>query len=318
MRWRTRRKVSLDQSLPLAVRLPARFSSAATAASKCSRDAKDLAEKVGRAVQTSMQVMINKRAPPTDETWRPFSRLKGAKHLVIALFQRPERGERKIFPRPLRVGPLGRRYNSIDKIIPSLELRMPIAISLRLPFETGTRLQNLADTLGATVTDAVATLLDHGARTGLGNTLALPGIEITCKADQLVHIKIDGIALRPQTASQAQSFAGSLRCVATSARPALDMDCPDMIEVTRRGNGIVVSVHRDGVTIVCRVYARGVAKAMADQLEQAAAEALTAAEPLSAADLASVDQLLGDLEIGAEAEPDEDIMELLGELGAAD
>ena len=53
-------------------------------------------------------------------------------------------------------------------------------ISIRVPYERGTHLRNLAEGLGLTVTDAIGALLDHGARTGLG-TLAIPGFDITVK-----------------------------------------------------------------------------------------------------------------------------------------
>jgi hypothetical protein len=157
--------------------------------------------------------------------------------------------------------------------------------------EQGERLSALADMHGVPNGEVLGLLLDHGARTGFGNTLALPGIEITAKGDR-VEIKIDTIPLRPHSAAQSQSVAASLRSVASASRATLNMDCPDPIEVTRRGNGVVVTVCRDGVTIVCRVFSPGVARAFADRLEEASRLALVTTE------LETVEQLLGDLDLG--------------------
>ncbi len=168
---------------------------------------------------------------------------------------------------------------------------MQFGMSIRVPVEQGERLSAIADTHGVPIGEVIGLLLDHGARTGLGNTLALPGIEITAKRE-LVEVKIDGITLRPHSVVQAQSFAASLRSVTTTSRGTLNMDCPDPIEVTRRGAGIVVTVSRADVTIVSRVFSRGVVKAVADQLEEASRLALAATETQS------VEQLLGDLEVG--------------------
>ena len=185
---------------------------------------------------------------------------------------------------------------------------MPTAISLRLPFETGTRLQNLADTLDMTVTDTVAMLLDHAARTGLG-TLALPGIDIKAE-NGLVSMRLDNFAVRPFSSADARSTADGIRKVSRGAGAHMNMDCPDWIKITRAGQAVVIeALGANGATLQ-KMVARGVAKSVADRLEQAAAE------PLSGADL-SVDHLLGDLELGDE-EGSTDVIEHIGELDAAD
>lgn len=185
---------------------------------------------------------------------------------------------------------------------------MPTAISLRLPFETGTRLQNLADTLDMTVTDTVAMLLDHAARTGLG-TLALPGIDIKAE-NGLVSMRLDDFAVRPFSSADARSTADGIRKVSRGAGAHMNMDCPDWIKITRAGQAVVIeALDANGATLQ-KMVARGVAKSVADRLEQAAAELL------SGADL-SVEELLGDLELGGEEGSDE-VVEHIGELDVAD
>src|SRR5580698_4177987 len=99
--------------------------------------------------------------------------------------------------------------------VDSRRIEMQFGMSIKVPIERGEQLRAFASTLDVPIGEALGLLLDHGARTGLGNTLALRGIEITCNAG-LVQVEIGGVAMRPQSAAQAQSFAGSIRGVATT------------------------------------------------------------------------------------------------------
>lgn len=204
---------------------------------------------------------------------------------------------------------------------------MQFGKSLCAPLERYEQLADFAETLGVPLGEALGVLLDHAQRTGLCGRLALSGIEITVK-DGVVYIKIDGFALLPFSVAETRSFAESIRSVANGLiRTTRNMDCADTIEVTRRGNGIAVAVHRDEATIVHRVFSRGVAKAFADRLDEAAVWANPAnaefnaavravwdkvqpAPPTAPTDADSIEQLLGDLDIdGGDA-----VVEELGEL----
>ena len=119
---------------------------------------------------------------------------------------------------------------------------MPTVISLRLPFETGTRLHNLALALGTTVTDTVAMLLDHVAQGGLG-TLALPGIDISVENGTAISVKFDNIATKPLSRADAKAFAHRIRTV-SSVVFVDTLDCPDWIKVSRMGRAIVIEDSR--------------------------------------------------------------------------
>ena len=169
---------------------------------------------------------------------------------------------------------------------------MQFGMSIRVPDEQGERLSAFAGALGVPLGEALGILLDHGARTGLGNSLALPGIEITSRPG-FVIIEINTSVLRPMSAPQAQSFADTIKSVSTGGH-TLNLDTPDAIEVTRKGNGVVVCIQRDGSTIIHRTFAPGVAKAFADRLDEAAVEAIRLEQQLL-----SVEQLVGDPEAGS-------------------
>jgi hypothetical protein len=155
---------------------------------------------------------------------------------------------------------------------------MQRAMSFRFPFERGQQLADFAYTHRLSMGDALGALLDHGAKTGLGNKLALPGIEITVRGD-MVHVRLEGFELRPLCSAQAKSLAGDWRKAATTPGAGiLDLDGPDIIETKRRGNGVAVRVERDGNTIIHRIYAASVAKGMADRLDDAAAQTMTKEE----------------------------------------
>jgi hypothetical protein len=156
------------------------------------------------------------------------------------------------------------------------------AISIRVPFERGSQLRDLAVAHGVTVTEAIGLLLDHGARTGLGK-LAMPGIDITAEGGAVI-IKLDGFAIQPLSAVNVRSIAGSLRKAATSGAASLDADCSDMIEITRAGAAVVVQVRGENSAVLRKTISRGVARAVADRLGEAADEI----EPIG--------ELLGDLE----------------------
>ncbi|HTC04123.1 MAG TPA: hypothetical protein VK749_12040 [Xanthobacteraceae bacterium] len=149
------------------------------------------------------------------------------------------------------------------------------AMMIRLPVERGMQLAAFADEHSLTYGEAIGILLDHGAKTGLGNSLALPGIGITAVGD-LIGVAIDGFALIPLTVAQAESFAAGLQKAATTPGVAiLDLDMPDTITLSRKGAGVVVSVSRAGETKFQRVFACGVAKAMAERIHDAAIRAGT-------------------------------------------
>ena len=122
---------------------------------------------------------------------------------------------------------------------------MQYGMSISVSIERGEQLREFADKHGVPIGD-IGLLLDHGSRTGLGNTLALPGIEIASKCG-LVEIKLNQFALCPHSAAQARSFADFSQERCTNRPATLDLDCPDTIEVTRRGNGVVVRIQRNDV-----------------------------------------------------------------------
>lgn len=170
--------------------------------------------------------------------------------------------------------------------------KMPTTISLRLPFETGTRLHNLADALETTVTDAVALLLDHAARTGLG-TLALPGIDIKAE-NGAVSMKWDNFPVQPFSIDDARSIAGAIRKVSNGGGAHMNLDCPDWIKITRMGQAVVIEALGANGSALRKMVTCGVAKCMADRLEVAANEATGAGDPQD------LERLLGDLDLGSD------------------
>jgi hypothetical protein len=204
---------------------------------------------------------------------------------------------------------------------------MPTVVSLRLPFETGTRLHNLALTLGTTVTDTVALLLDNAARGGLG-TLALPGIDIGVE-NCAVTVKFNDLATKPLSRADAKAFAHRIRTV-SSVLFVNNMDCPDWIKVSRLGRAIVVEIAAANGSTIRKTLTRGTASSVADRLDEAAAGIALPPNPASTprttleipadgdnvdhslgyldpgedivlADNESVDALLADLDLGDEA-----------------
>jgi hypothetical protein len=160
---------------------------------------------------------------------------------------------------------------------------MAYGMSIKVPIERGQQLTAFADAHGLNMGEAIGALLDHGARTGLGNSQALPGIEVAAKGSH-VEIALSGFTLRPLTVAQAESFAAELRKAATTPGAAiLDLDMPDTIELSRKGAGVVLSVSREGETGFKRVFACGVVKAMADRIHDAA--------------MHDVEHLIGDLDL---------------------
>ena len=119
---------------------------------------------------------------------------------------------------------------------------MATRMALQIPIERGHQFAAFADAQGLNHGEAIGALLDHAAKTGLTVALALPGTEIDAQGDY-IEIKLDGCALSPLTVSQARSFAAELQRVATMPGAAvLDMDTPDIIEISRRGAGVMVAV----------------------------------------------------------------------------
>lgn len=147
---------------------------------------------------------------------------------------------------------------------------MPTALSLRLPHETGTRLHNLADMLGTTVTDAVGALLDHAARTGMG-TLALPGIDIKAE-NGAVQMRLDDFAVEPFAGDDAQWIAEYIREVSKRGGARMNLDCPTGIKITRLGRAVVIEAQGVNGWILRKVITCGLAKSVADRLESAANE----------------------------------------------
>lgn len=171
---------------------------------------------------------------------------------------------------------------------------MTARMSLNVPIERGDQLAALAHDLNLNLGEAIGALLDYAARTGFGGSLTLPGTEVVAKGDH-VEIALSGFALRPLTAAQAESFAAELRQTATTPGAAiLDLDLPDTIEISRKGAGVVLSVRTGAsegpnydkrpVYAFQRVFACGVAKALADRIDDAAKQVTGVAELLAGLD----------------------------------
>jgi hypothetical protein len=84
-------------------------------------------------------------------------------------------------------------------------------LSLALPYEIGHQLSAFAKTNGMTMGDAVAALLDCGAKNGLDCPRSLPGVQIQANAGGFVEISFGAFSMSPLTVAQARSFAGELR-----------------------------------------------------------------------------------------------------------
>ena len=173
-------------------------------------------------------------------------------------------------------------------------------LAIRLPFERGQQLRDLAAANGLTITDTVGLLIDCAAANGLG-TLTLPGIDITIN-DERTHVMmaIDKISAATFSPVDAHSTAGAIRIIASGRRPAtLHMDSVNTVEITRSGVAVVITIHGDDGVVVKKTISRGVARAVADRLDTAAdlieIEAFEAYENATAE---SVKDLLGDLESG--------------------
>jgi hypothetical protein len=167
---------------------------------------------------------------------------------------------------------------------------MAYGMSIKVPIERGQQLAAFADAHGLNMGEAIGALLDHGARTGLGNSQALPGMEVAAKGGH-VEIALSGFTLRPLTVVQAESFATGLRKAATTPGAAiLDLDMPDTIELSRKGAGVVLSVSRKGEPGFKRVFACGVVKALAERIEDAA-------RSVRAVELEDVESLICDLDL---------------------
>ena len=145
------------------------------------------------------------------------------------------------------------------------------AMMIRLPIERGMQLAAFADEHSLAYGEAIGLLLDHGAKTGLAIGLALPGIEIAGIAGN-VEIKLGGFVLRPVSVAQARSLAGQLRKVATTpGAGVLDLDLPDTVEISRRGQGVIpLGEQGRQNNAFSRVFSCGVARALADRVEEAA------------------------------------------------
>ena len=164
---------------------------------------------------------------------------------------------------------LTKRYKWMSGMVPQGDFDTNAPISIRVPYERGTQLRNLAEGLGLTVTDAIGALLDHGARTGLG-TLAIPGFDITVK-DHVIFV-VD-VAVMSFSAEQARSLASCVRPVASGRRPAmLYMDRFNTVEITRTGGAVVLKIYEHGAVVVQKTVSRGVAKAVADRIHDGAGE----------------------------------------------
>jgi hypothetical protein len=180
-------------------------------------------------------------------------------------------------------------------------------MSIGVPVQIGRRLADFANAAHLTLGEALAALFDHGAKTGLRVSLQMPGIEIMGKGDYL-ELAIDHFAPFRFHVAQVVWFAGQLREIAAKPGAAvIRLEDSVVLEISRKGNGVALSVDRDGVPTFKRVFACGVAKALADRLEEAAEQAATAtAGALASArsTLASapgeaeeVEALLGDLDL---------------------
>jgi hypothetical protein len=159
-------------------------------------------------------------------------------------------------------------------------------LAINLPFERGQQLRDLAAEKGLTITDTVGLLIDHAAANGLG-TPALPGFDITATGGA-VHIKFDAYVLT-LSAADARSVAQSLRAVAIRGGVHLNMDLPETVEITRKGTAVVITIHGERRAMVKKTISCGVARAVADRLEEAAGA------------IVPIRELLGDLEEGAPA-----------------
>jgi hypothetical protein len=185
-------------------------------------------------------------------------------------------------------------------------------MSIGVPIEIGRRLADFADAAHLTMGEALATLLNHGAKTGLRVSLQMPGIEIMGKGDHL-EVAIDHIASFRFHVAEVAGFAGQLREIATKSGAAvIRLEDSVALEISRKGNGVALSVNREGVPTFKRVFACGVAKALADRIEEAAEQAAasaTSAAPEPAQSIPApvsdrmeeVEALLGDLDLGGDA-----------------
>ncbi len=170
-------------------------------------------------------------------------------------------------------------------------------ISIRVPFERGTQLRDLAEAKGITVTDAIGLLLDHAARTGL-EIPEMPGFDITIN-DERTHVVmvIGKIGTTTLSVANARSVAENIRVVASGRRHAtLDMDCVNPLEISRAGAAVVITIRGEHGVVVKKTISCGVAIAVADRLEQGAD--FIDAEEYGNVTLANIRQLVGDLEAG--------------------
>ncbi len=171
------------------------------------------------------------------------------------------------------------------------------SISLRVPYERGTQLRDLAERYGITVTDAVGLLIDHAGRTGLGK-LAMPGFDIS-PFDDSVLLEIDNIEIRQFSFVEARSIANSLRQAATTGGAILDAGCDPMVEISRAGAAVVIQIHRQPGAVLRKAITRSVARAVADRLEEAITKNTTALIIHDAiAGARNVEQMLGDHDHG--------------------
>jgi hypothetical protein len=171
------------------------------------------------------------------------------------------------------------------------------SISLSVPYERGTQLRDLAVAHGVTVTDAVGLLLDHAARTGLGK-LAKSGFDIS-PFDDSVLLEIDNIEIRQFSFVEARAIANSLRQAATTGGAILDTGCDPMVEISRAGAAVVIQIHRQPGAVLRKAITRGVARAVADRLEEAITKNTTALIIHDAiAGARNVEQMLGDHDHG--------------------
>lgn len=179
---------------------------------------------------------------------------------------------------------------------------------IKIPDERAAQLKALADKEGMTVTDLIGRFINREIKAGRLPD-ETPGFRFNAKGQQ-VHVEIEGVKAPPMSCNAARSLAKQLEYMASGKskhRVTLDMDVPSLPEVGRVGTGVYLEFHGTGAR-GRRVIAPGVALDIARQLRRAAADA----DPNNAK---TVEQLLGDLELGAdESDETSEVIEHLDEL----
>lgn len=205
---------------------------------------------------------------------------------------------------------------------------MPHEMSVRIPAERGAQLREFARLQSLGISEAIGSLLDRAVITGLVRELPMPDIEVTAGSDG-VCLQVGGVRVHLSVA-RAESLADSLRKVArTPGATVLDMDDPQyIIELCRQGRGVVLSIAKNGEKnktaygkhgLFSRTFACDVARALGEMIAAAAKGAAVAAEraqqvtvgdgAASGVDHETVEQLLGDLEIGGDEGTTETVLD---------